>query len=712
MTTRRVTSIVAGAAAIALASCGGGDPAASSAASMQAQSSSDVVIVAFRDAPAASAAATRAPRGRKLDLRGPAARSYLARLANGRAQFAKFLAGAAPRAEIVRSYSVVLNGVAVKLNGHRADALLAGPNVRSIEASTEYRPTMNVSVWPTAEYPQGVIGAFPLWDGDPEGAGAGVHVGVIDSGIDASHPFFACKAEIPRKVYASGVAFDPTNIFVSTHGTHVAGTVAGCVSDLAVIDPGGPVTGTISGVAPGASLSDYNVFPGFGGGFVAFGGSAFSHDIAAALEDTVLDGMDVVNMSIGGTVQGPHDLLAEAVDATVDAGVVVAVAAGNSGPGAFTVESPGTAPNAITAGASTNPHFAGIVIGSPAGDLRAAYGDFAHFGDVTEDYARTTPANGCAPITSPVSGLVALIARGTCSFQTKIRNAEAAGAVGVVVTNNVAGDPIAMGQDGTTPVPTIPAAMIDVTSGAALPDTGTFVIAGTTIQEFITTNADIIAGFSSRGPTPFTYLIKPDVTAPGVNVYSSVFDEANFDTKGFAFFQGTSMATPHVAGSAALLRWLHPDWSPADVKSALANNAQRVVTDHVTGAADPGPLARGGGRIWLPAADATPVTLDPVSASFGLFQGNANAAGSVSITLHDVSGADQTCTVSAGGRVSASPASVTLPAGGTATATLSFAGGNAAVTPSGAYRGDAVVECGGTALLVPWFALVDRKGKP
>ncbi len=713
----RVSSLLA--VALTLAACGGSGSSGESSAA--AGASRDYVIVSLQDPPAASAAESRPARGAKLNLRSPKARAYLARLASGRAQFKQFLAGAAPGAEVVREYGVVLNGVAVKLNGARAAALLAGPGVRVVAESEVVRPSMNVSVWPTNTYPDGVIGALGVWGG-PAGApsaGAGVKVGVIDSGIDDSHPFFACKGTIPHKLYAAGAAFDPTNVFVSTHGTHVAGTIAGCVSDLATLDPDGPVTGTvdggtgkISGVAPGAALFDYDVFPGFGGGYVAFGGSAFSHDIAAALEDAVVDGMDVVNMSLGGTVQGPNDLLAEAVDAAADAGVVVAVAAGNSGPGDSTVESPGSAPKALTAGASTNPHFAGIAITAGATTLAAAYGDFAHFGDVTLPFSKTTPANGCTAITSPVAGQVAVIARGTCTFQAKVSNAQAAGAAGVVVTNNVAGDPSAMGLDGTQPVPTIPAAMISLAEGAALPASGTFVIAGTTVRELVTPNADIIAGFSSRGPTPFTLLVKPDVTAPGVNVYSSVWDEAAFATKDLAFFQGTSMATPHVAGSAALLRWAHPGWSPADVKSALANNAKRPVYDSATGTVDAGQRARGGGRISLPAATSTPVTIDPVSASFGLVNGNATAAGAVTLTLHDVSGAGSTCTATAGAPVSASPASVAIPADGTATVTLALDLGKAAQAPSGDYSGDVVVECSGRALLVPWFVRVDRNGKP
>jgi minor extracellular serine protease Vpr len=219
----------------------------------------------------------------------------------------------------------------------------------------------------------------------------------------------------------------------------------------------------------------------------------------------------------------------------------------------------------------------------------------------------------------------------------------------------------------------------------------------------MTGNADILAGFSSRGPTPFTYLIKPDVTAPGVNVLSSVFDQE------FAFFQGTSMATPHLAGSAALLLDLNPDWSPADVKSALVNTAARVVTDSNTGTVDPGVLARGGGRVDLTAVADIPVTIDPASASFGLWKGNKPVSASLDLTLFDVSDG-ATCTVAVTGPdiVTASADQVSVPDDGNATLTLILDAGRSDTTPSGDYSGDVDLNCDGTTLLVPWWVRIDR----
>jgi minor extracellular serine protease Vpr len=658
---------------------------------------------------------TKPERG-KFDPDSPAAQAYLRHLENEHASYRSWLAQNAPRAEIVREYKVTFNGMAVKLGGHAANRVAAGPGTQAWAFSALYYPTMNVST--------GLTGADALWGASPSDAGAGIDVAIIDTGIQDGHPFFDCKTIDHHGPYASGVApgaINPFPTIINDHGTHVAGTVGGCVSDLFVVDPDGPITGPISGVAPGVTLHDFNVFPGIGAGLVAFGGSAFSHDIAAAIEDAVLEPVDVINMSLSGGVNGPHDFLAEASDAAVDAGVVVAAAAGNAGPGASTVGSPASGHKVIAAGASTNPHFIGIPVEVGGMTFGAALGDFDNFGTVTAVFSVTTPANGCSPLSTDFTGKIALIDRGVCSFTTKIRNAENAGALGVLVVNNVAGDAIAMGHDGTSPFPTIPAAMLSRADGHAIKPTGTATIDGTSPSEFITANADILAGLSSRGPTPFTYLIKPEVTAPGVNVYSSVFSfgpggfgDVQYD---FALFQGTSMATPHVAGAAALLLDLHPNWSPADVKSALTNTAARVVTDHVNGAVDPGVMARGGGRIDLVAADSTPLTINPATASFGFWGGNKAANAALDLDVLNVSGGSLACSVSVTGPsiVSASTGTLDLAGGDSASLTVTLAAGTASDTPSGDYDGDVLIDCGGTLgtlLRVPWWVRIDRNGKP
>ena len=674
-------------------------PASALAVPHQQSATTDYAIITLVDAPIATYPGgtnglerTKPLRGR-LNPASPAYRAYERFLANEHANYRAFLRERAPKAAVVAEFDTVLNGIAVKLNGSSLAALADNPRVRSVERSWLYKPTMNISTE--------IIKATALWPslGGQSTAGSGIDVGIIDTGIREDHEFFDCKATIPHKVYASGKS-GPGDTIVFNHGTHVAGTVAGCVTDLAGSDE--PVQDTISGVAPGANLHDYNVFPGFGGGFVAFGGSAFSHDIARAVEDAVNDGMEVINLSLGGPIQGKHDYLSEAINAAAAAGVVPAVSAGNEGPNPSTIGSPGNAFGALTAGATTNPHFIGITVSIQGGaTIGAALGDFATFDPpVTAAYTVTTPADGCTAITNAVSGKIALIDRGVCSFTTKVRNAQNAGAVGVLVVNNVAGDPTAMAHDGIGAIPTIPAAMVGKTEGAAMKPSGTATVDGTNPQEVLTANVDIIAGFSSRGPAEFTENIKPDFTAPGVNVYSSVFDEETGEL-GWAMFNGTSMASPHVAGAAALLLDQNGNLSPADVKSLLGNNADRTVTDHVNATTDPGVMARGGGRINLARASAATTTFDPMSLSFGVSNGNRTVNETISVTVRNLSATPKTLTLSeSNAALSLSTTSLPLGASGTATFSVTLATRG----PASA-EGDITVSDGTTTFLLPfWFS--------
>ena len=165
-----------------------------------------------------------------------------------------------------------------------------------------------------------------------------------------------------------------------------------------------------------------------------------------------------------------------------------------------------------------------------------------------------------------------LIARGTCSFEAKIRNAGAGGADAVVIVNNVAGDPIAMGDDTTIPdLPSTPGYMVSTADGVALVGAAGNATIEAAQTYFLTGNDDFMAGFSSQGPTDVDFRVKPDVVAPGVNVLSAQ------PADGWAFFQGTSMATPHLAGSAAFLRSKGPTWSTAEIRSAIVNTAEEGV---------------------------------------------------------------------------------------------------------------------------------------
>jgi minor extracellular serine protease Vpr len=280
-----------------------------------------------------------------------------------------------------------------------------------------------------------------------------------------------------------------------------------------------------------------------------------------------------------------------------------------------------------------------------------------------------------------------------------VANAKAVGAIGVVIINNVAGDPISMAR---TPGfdDDLPAVMIGASEGAALrtanpPDASTTAI----FQEFVTPNKDILAGFSSQGPTKPDLLIKPDATSVGVNVLSSITCVGKGagcpgDGSGWAFFSGTSMATPHFAGSAAVLLQLHPGWSPDQVKSALVNTSDRVIQDAKTGTMDVGPMAQGAGRENLANAANATVFFEPDSASFAkvsffnLTLSNATGAGqtfSLAATKFTPSTSPSLIpfdagTTSVGDSRISFPASLTVPANGSTTLTVSVNPGLASGT--------------------------------
>jgi minor extracellular serine protease Vpr len=669
----------------------------------------EVVVVTFADPPAASyeggvrgLARTKPQGGAKLDTRAAAVRDYRAYLAGVHGDFERWLSRTAAGAQVVADYTIVANALAV--SGATPAQLQRGPGVVSAERVTTYRPTMDTSVRQ--------IRADAAWTSmgvTRDDAGTGTKVGIIDSGIDADHPFFQCAIEGGDKVvlggvYASGGPGTPWPL-VFDHGTHVAGTVGGCVLDQEDEVPAW-LDGEISGVAPGAQLWDYNVFPGFGGGFVAFGGSAFSHDIASALEDAVDHGMDVVNLSLGGTQQGPNDFLDAALNAVVDAGVVAAVSAGNAGPGDATIGSPGTAAKAITVGAVTNTHLVGRMVEvSGLAPFPGAAGDFDPFFEIDQGVEGLPLSDwgglACSPaspeLSSQVEDTVTLITRGDCAFTTKIRHARDAGAVGVLIVNNADGPAVGPVHDGSPDKPDIPALGISRDDGATVRDLaplGTVTVTGP--LEKVAVEGDVLAAFSSRGPTPFTRALKPEIVAPGVNIVSSVFD-LNWDTgereHGWAAFQGTSMAAPHVAGAAALLLQSEPRLSPEQVKSALVNRALDLPGYTV--------LEQGAGRLDVLASVGAEVFAEPAAISFAHTKGNtARAAPAITVELTDAEDELVTgCSAAATGNAEASSADdgrfeVTLAA--------------PRQLEAGDNSGIVTVTCGNEVLRIPWYARVDR----
>jgi minor extracellular serine protease Vpr len=577
--------------------------------------------------------------GKRVNLQGTATKSYRAQLSAQRNDFKKWLQANAPKARVTGEFDISLNAVSVTLNGTQLSKLRTAPMVVTAQYTGLYHPTDDTSSDPDLS----LILTGQAWDGGGHaGAGAGVKVAIIDTGIQQDHPCFDDLGDsdgsnnytnnkvIFAKVFANKAAkygFDAKA--VQDHGTHVAGTVACDYGTIAKV--GDVEVGPISGVAPAAKLGSYNVFPGN----IT---DARSEDILNALDAAFADGMDVANLSLGGNAHGIQDLLTTAIDDLDVGGMVIAVAAGNEGPGFSTVGSPGSAERALTAGASSVSHaIAGSVTTDKGDTATSVTGEFGTPVTGTPFTVTVTPVNGtsavpgvgegCEPFASPAPDAisVAVIARGTCDFSVKLLNAQNAGFVGAIVINRVAGAPFVMGTGDVPVQPTIPGVMVGLgDAGKLIGATKVTFNPDHYVPNFTAPN--VMADFTSEGPTDVDRRIKPDVVAPGVNVLSSV-------TGGkFAFFNGTSMATPHLAGAAAVVISQHPTWKPAEVRSAIVNTANQSVLVPFYANPQDDPNLIGAGLLNLNAAVNATVLLDKVSVSFGTVPKGSGRTATATVT--------------------------------------------------------------------------------
>lgn len=396
---------------------------------------------------------------------------------------------------------------------------------------------------------------------------------------DASNP---CGG---NGVYAGSFEFQSARDY-DGHGSHTAATAGGNNDVPAYLN--GELQGMVSGVAPRARIATYKVCWDGPDPLVTTDDGCFPSDSMAAIDQAVVDGVDVINFSIGGSSNsfaGADDI---AFLFAADAGVLVATSAGNAGPGAATVGTPSGVPWITAVGATQDDgvFYNAITVNAPAsvaGDYPAIEGtgdvSLADTGPITAglvlvDDGVGVGSDGCSALSNAaaVSGKLALVIRGTCAFSIKYNNAAAAGAVGIVVYNDGADpsrmDPAGMSAPGTT----IPGVMIGFVDGSLL--AGTSGTNATLDDANAISAANRIAGFSSRGPNKGAPdIIKPELAAPGVAILA-----AESPAQGGALFQsinGTSMASPHVAGAFALLKQAHPDWSAAVARSALMTTARQ-----------------------------------------------------------------------------------------------------------------------------------------
>jgi Subtilase family/Fibronectin type-III domain/PA domain/Peptidase inhibitor I9 len=412
------------------------------------------------------------------------------------------------------------------------------------------------------------------------------------------------------------------------HGTHLATIVAGNPVDASLL---GTRVARVSGIAPRAQVAIYKACwlkPG------DTRGTCMTSDLARAIDDAVADGVDIINYSVGSLetdLAAPDDM---ALLNAFDAGVLTVVAAGNDGPSTYTIGSPSSDPWVLTAAASTQSgdlFDEAIEITAPADIADTIVMREASFTPpltrdhaieaslVTADDGQGTIQGGatgsrrdaCQALTNKadIKDNVALIERGGCEFEVKIANAEAAGAVAVVVYNN-SGPPIVM--NGNADSVGIPAVMIANADGQRLvdrlaadaakqnlkPEDRVTVKLKLGIFDTLAANGNVMADFSSRGPSlSDVNFVKPDVTAPGVDILAGQTPDVANGLRGetFQYMSGTSQAAPETAGVAVLLKQAHPDWTPAMLKSALMTTAyQGVVRENGTPA---GPFDFGAGHI-------------------------------------------------------------------------------------------------------------------
>jgi subtilisin family serine protease len=675
-----------------------------------------------------------------IDFEAPSARAYQTQLEGEHEDF-KARAGLVLPNLIVRAeLHKLVNAISIEVSDGDLAAIAALPGVKRIEMVKELHTMLSASV--------PLINAPALWDrlGGAGVAGQGMKIAILDTGIDITNPLFSdagftMPAGFPKtnngsqglvnnKVIAAKSFLRPASDATDQngHGSNCAGIAAGSVA----VTP----LGTISGVAPMAYLGNYRV--------LGANGSGTTDLIAQGMEQAVNDGFDVLSMSFGATADTNPDITVTATEAAVAAGRIVVIAAGNDGPDATTIGTPGIAPSAITVGATSNAHVVGPVINvtgpSPVSSVLTSIGSTKGTGSTAVfdnglgplPYVEGDPVGrACEGILAgSLNGKIALIERGNCTFASKINNAAAAGARAAIIYNRSSSEDTPDSSAGGDNLFTMDA------TGTTIPSFFVIRSEGLALRDFVRANAgatvsissfgsgsftpDVVADFSSRGPS-ITEGLKPDVSAPGLIIYSAAAKTGNANTgvvdpSGFLAISGTSQATPHVAGSAALLKQLNPGFTPEQVKSALVNSAITDVFAAPDRTARVGVLDTGGGRVDLARASSVSATFSPPSLGFGirkLKKNDVDASIDLKITsmidgLNNFTIGVQQLDPGDGVNVAASAGSIALARGQSSTVTIR----NTALVGSQRrnYTGYVLVTGGSQTLRIPyWVQYVKKK---
>jgi subtilisin family serine protease len=608
----------------------------------------------------------------------------------------------APAARIVYRYRLAINGLAIYVSGPLADQLRQLPSVRQVTPALQLARPQAVALQ-TAAPVQKVTSVSSIGADEAHKlgyTGAGLRVGVIDTGIDYTHQMLggpgresdykAIDPSKPSALFPNGKVVggldlvgsdfdaasslnthhlpqpDPNPLDEGGHGSHVAGTIAGV----------GDGVNTYSGVAPDAQLYAIKVFGKDGSTMDAtvIAGFEFAVDPNGDLDPS--DHLDLVNLSLGGNFGQPQILYNEAVRNVSRAGLLVVAAAGNSGPVDYIVGAPSTADDAFSIAASIDPseinwRFPAVRLSSvsnpelfvrvfegpisvPVKDAAGIEGELVHVGLVDQELSEDVKAQ--------LRGKVALIQRGGNPFLEKLTRVAAAGAIGAVVYNNDPGDPIAMGGEGHVD---IPAVMVSQAVGLSLIQD---MAKGPARVQFKTDrvielpdNIDTITDFSSKGPRSEDNLLKPEIAAPGKNITSA---EMGGGVRG-AVMDGTSMASPHAAGAMALIKQAHPDLSVAELKSLAMGTARAL---NKSGQEIPLTL-QGAGLIQLLPAIQASVVSENAAISLGRVQLSGKKSETRTITLRNLNAQDLTLsaeTHASPGLLLSVPSTITLPAHGEA----------------------------------------------
>jgi len=623
---------------------------------------------------ASASLAAKAGGSGKLDMQAAANRDYLEFIAARQDDFIMEAAGLLARQlDPVRRYRVAANAIAVDLTPVEAAALAASPQLKSLRPDVRYRLETDAGPeW---------IGAGAIWDGSagfPDTGGEGIVVGVIDSGVNWDHPSFEDPA-LDGYAHSNplgsrlGLCSDPevscNNKLIGVydfveddpatgdvveeytkgrdndgHGSHVASTTVGNRLNVSLNDNANT---TLSGVAPRANLVTYRVCH-VGEPAGPDSGGCMSTAILAAIDQAIQDGVDIINYSIGAEADNPWlSTISTAFLSARGAGIFVVTSAGNDGPNPGTVGAPANAPWMVAVGNATHDRVFGSIVQNlsggdttPPGDMIGAsltggtgklvivhardYG-FALCGEgEPELQAACEDNNGLSNPWAgqkPFNGEIVVCDRGTYGRVEKGKNVLLAGAGGYILANDEE-----FGESIVSDEHCLPASHIGKQDGDAL---RTWLASGSghggSISGFTLTRqdrfGDQVNQSSARGPAmaPVEDTLKPNLIAPGTSILA-----ASDQGEEFRILTGTSMASPHVAGAAALLKSVHPDWSPSQLASAIETTATAELAT-VGGLQAASPRERGAGRPQLGDAANAGLYLNVTASQFA--QANPSSGG-------------------------------------------------------------------------------------